>query len=137
MGWGTRDGQMTIEPIMRRSSHEDFGATAGRAACGRHSIQGPRLFAVIRASRRSLEGGVLLTTRFCACPRDEAVSRAARACANRRGYCFALGLFGQKYLVRGIIEGPTGRIASVVSVWVILAGETFPRLVTAYRGDSV
>jgi hypothetical protein len=47
------------------------------------------------------------------------------------------GPFGQKYLLRGIIEGPTGRIASVTSVWVVLAGETSPRLVTAYRGDSL
>jgi hypothetical protein len=46
------------------------------------------------------------------------------------------GPFGQKYRVRGIIEGPTGRVASVTSIWVVPRGETVPRFVTAYRGDS-
>jgi hypothetical protein len=39
--------------------------------------------------------------------------------------------FGQKYLVRGIIRGPNGRTAAVQSVWIIRAGESVPRLVTA------
>ena len=42
--------------------------------------------------------------------------------------------FGQKYVVPGTIRGPSGRIASLVVVWIILNGENFPRFVTAYPG---
>lgn len=42
--------------------------------------------------------------------------------------------FGQKYVVEGTIEGPGGRTASIVVVWVVLAAEDFPRFVTAYPG---
>lgn len=42
--------------------------------------------------------------------------------------------FGQKYVVAGSILGPAGRSAEVVVVWIVLAGEDFPRLVTAYPG---
>lgn len=39
---------------------------------------------------------------------------------------------GRKYAVRGIVQGPDGRSVPVVSVWIVLAGEQVPRLVTAY-----
>lgn len=42
--------------------------------------------------------------------------------------------FGQKYEVRGTLEGPSGRQVEVVTVWVVLVGEVVPRLVTAYPG---
>lgn len=42
--------------------------------------------------------------------------------------------FGRKYEVRGTLEGPSGRRAEVVTVWVILVGEDVPRLVTAFPG---
>jgi hypothetical protein len=42
--------------------------------------------------------------------------------------------FGQKYVVLGTIEGPTGRAAPVVVVWIVLHGEDAPRFVTAYPG---
>ena len=44
--------------------------------------------------------------------------------------------FGQKYVVRGILRGPGGREAAVVTVWIVLRGEDAPRLVTAYPGDT-
>jgi hypothetical protein len=44
--------------------------------------------------------------------------------------------FGQKYIVRGTIRGPAGRTGRVLSAWIVLAGEDFPRLVTAYPGDA-
>jgi hypothetical protein len=44
--------------------------------------------------------------------------------------------FGQKYLVRGILQGPRGHSADTVTVWIILHGEAIPRLVTAYPGVS-
>jgi hypothetical protein len=44
--------------------------------------------------------------------------------------------FGQKYVIEGTIEGPGGRTASIVVVWIVLAAEDFPRFVTAYPGVS-
>jgi hypothetical protein len=44
--------------------------------------------------------------------------------------------YGQKYEIRAPITGPTGRTAEVVSVWVVLAGEDFPRFVTAFPGGG-
>ena len=44
--------------------------------------------------------------------------------------------YGQKYEVRGILEGPSGRSAEVVSVWIILENEDIPRFVTAFPGGK-
>lgn len=46
----------------------------------------------------------------------------------------AVTTFGQKYVVPGTIQGPSGRNAQIVVVWIILNGEDFPRFVTAYPG---
>ena len=43
--------------------------------------------------------------------------------------------YGRKFEVEGILQGPGGRQAAVVSVWIILPGEEAPRLVTAVPGD--
>jgi hypothetical protein len=43
--------------------------------------------------------------------------------------------YGQKYAVRGSLKGPNGREACIVTIWIILNGETSPRLVTAYPDD--
>ena len=45
--------------------------------------------------------------------------------------------FGQKYIVRGSIKGPTQRSAYVATVWIILRGEDTPRFVTAFPGELV
>ena len=42
--------------------------------------------------------------------------------------------YGQKYRIRSILEGPAGRSAEIVSVWIILYDETTPRLVTVMPG---
>lgn len=42
--------------------------------------------------------------------------------------------FGRKFEVRGTLNGPSGRHAEVMTVWVILVGETLPRFVTAFPG---
>ena len=42
--------------------------------------------------------------------------------------------YGQKYRIRSILEGPAGRSAEIVSVWIILHEETAPRLVTVMPG---
>ena len=43
--------------------------------------------------------------------------------------------YGRKFEVRGMLQGPGGRDAAVVTVWIILAGEEAPRLVTAVPGE--
>jgi hypothetical protein len=45
--------------------------------------------------------------------------------------------YGQKYTVRGILQGPTGDTSSVVSIWIVLEGEDIPLFVTAYPGDTL
>jgi hypothetical protein len=44
--------------------------------------------------------------------------------------------YGTKYVVPGELTAPDGTSKSVVTVWIILAGEEVPRLVTAYPGDG-
>ncbi|MGZ5445983.1 MAG: DUF6883 domain-containing protein [Thermoanaerobaculia bacterium] len=44
--------------------------------------------------------------------------------------------FGQKFEVRATLDGPSGRRAAVVVVWIVLKGEQVPRFVTAFPGDS-
>ncbi|MFN2375292.1 MAG: DUF6883 domain-containing protein [Candidatus Binatia bacterium] len=46
-----------------------------------------------------------------------------------------LTVFGTKYIVRGSLHGPSGSAAIIVSVWIILPAEDFPRFVTAYPGE--
>ena len=42
--------------------------------------------------------------------------------------------YGQKYQVVGQLQGPSGRIATVVSIWIVRSEEAMPRFVTAYPG---
>lgn len=42
--------------------------------------------------------------------------------------------FGQKYEVRGILQGPSGRQAIVVTVWMLPNGRDFAHFVTAFPG---
>jgi len=39
--------------------------------------------------------------------------------------------YGVKYEVRGTLEGPSGRSAALVTVWIVLTDEAIPRFVTA------
>lgn len=39
--------------------------------------------------------------------------------------------YGQKLAVRGNLTAPNGRMARVITVWIILNGQTTPRFVTA------
>lgn len=40
--------------------------------------------------------------------------------------------YGQKYAVRATITGPAGRVAEVLSIWIILDGKDVPRFVTVF-----
>lgn len=44
--------------------------------------------------------------------------------------------YGQKYQIQDIIVGPNGREAMVMTVWIVLTDEDFPRFVTAYPGET-
>jgi hypothetical protein len=43
--------------------------------------------------------------------------------------------FGRKYRVRGVLTGPNGRRAGIVTVWIVLEREAVPRFVTAFPGE--
>lgn len=43
--------------------------------------------------------------------------------------------YGRKFKVRGEIRGPNQQ-AEVVTLWIILEGEDWPRLITAYPGGK-
>ena len=45
--------------------------------------------------------------------------------------------FGQKYVVTGTIQAPTGATVPLTAVWIVLNGEDFPRFVTAYPGAKL
>jgi hypothetical protein len=40
--------------------------------------------------------------------------------------------FGAKYQIRATLTGPTGRQATILTVWIIDAGDDAPRFVTAH-----
>jgi len=42
--------------------------------------------------------------------------------------------YGQKFIIEGPLAGPAGETVQIVTVWVILKGESIPRFVTAYPG---
>ncbi len=42
--------------------------------------------------------------------------------------------YGKKYIVEGLLVGPSGGTMQIVTVWVILKGENIPRFITAYPG---
>ncbi|MDM7916428.1 MAG: DUF6883 domain-containing protein [Candidatus Eisenbacteria bacterium] len=44
--------------------------------------------------------------------------------------------FGRKFRVRGTLRGPSGRGAEIVTIWIILRDEDFPRFITAFPGGT-
>jgi hypothetical protein len=44
--------------------------------------------------------------------------------------------FGQKYEVRGILQGPSGGRAQVVTAWIVLNDEESPRFLTAFPEEA-
>jgi hypothetical protein len=43
--------------------------------------------------------------------------------------------YGQKYEIRGTLNGPSGRSAGVLTVWIILSGGDVPQFITAFPGE--
>jgi hypothetical protein len=62
----------------------------------------------------------------------QVLERDLRAVLSNEAKASGASEYGQKFTVYGALSGPNGRYASVVSVWIILAGESAPRFVTAY-----
>jgi len=58
-----------------------------------------------------------------------------RATASLDATATEVTRFGRKFLVHAALPGPNGRTAHIVVVWIILAGDDAPRLVTAYPGE--
>lgn len=44
---------------------------------------------------------------------------------------------GRKFIIRGPLRGPVGRVVDVVSIWIVYTGEEVPHLVTAYPGRRI
>jgi hypothetical protein len=65
-----------------------------------------------------------------------ALARALRTLARReRAERIARSAYGTKYEVRGMLRGPSGKEAMVVTIWIIRPADPRPHLVTAYPGD--
>ena len=43
--------------------------------------------------------------------------------------------YGQKYEIRGTLRGPSGKLAEVLTVWIVLFGGDVPQFVTAFTGE--
>ena len=39
---------------------------------------------------------------------------------------------GRKYEIRASITGPNGRSTAIITAWIVMHGEEFPRFITAY-----
>ena len=61
---------------------------------------------------------------FAGALRQHAISASSRR--------ITISPYGTKYVLRGTFDGPGGRRATVVSVWIVPHGSSRPRLVTAY-----
>lgn len=62
----------------------------------------------------------------------QVLERDLRAVLSNEAQPSGVTKYGQKFTVRGALSGPNGRSAGIVSIWIILVGETAPRFVTAY-----
>jgi hypothetical protein len=45
--------------------------------------------------------------------------------------------YGQKYEIRGTLNGPSGKSARVLTVWIVRFGSDVPQFVTAYPGETL
>jgi hypothetical protein len=43
--------------------------------------------------------------------------------------------YGQKYEIRGTLNGPAGKSASVLTVWIVRFESDVPQFVTAFPGE--
>jgi hypothetical protein len=62
----------------------------------------------------------------------QALEQDLRAILSSEAHPAGSTEYGQKFTVRGVLTGPNGRTAAIVSIWIILTAERAPRFVTAY-----
>lgn len=62
----------------------------------------------------------------------DALLEIARSGTAGQGQQGQLSEFGAKYEIRAILSGPSGRQATVKTIWIIDAGDDTPRFVTAH-----
>jgi hypothetical protein len=43
--------------------------------------------------------------------------------------------YGQHYEIRGTLRGPSGRVAQVMTIWIVRSEEDVPRFITAFLGE--
>ena len=68
---------------------------------------------------------------------DQLASDLIRLVHEQAEYTLQSSPFGVKYVVRGEIKTPSGRIVSVTTVWAAKSRDDRPWLVTAYPGKGV
>ena len=44
--------------------------------------------------------------------------------------------YGQHYELRGTLRGPSGRVAHVMTIWIVRSDEETPRFITAFPGET-
>ena len=44
--------------------------------------------------------------------------------------------YGQHYEIRGTLRGPAGKVAQLMTIWIVPLNEDAPRFVTAYPGED-
>jgi hypothetical protein len=44
--------------------------------------------------------------------------------------------YGQHYEVRGTLNGPSGRAAQVMTIWIVRSNQETPRSITAFPGEK-
>ena len=44
--------------------------------------------------------------------------------------------YGQHYEIRGSLRGPSGKVAQLMTIWIVRSNEDAPRFITAFPGES-
>ncbi len=44
--------------------------------------------------------------------------------------------YGQHYEIRGTLRGPSGKVAQLITIWIVRSNEDAPRFITAFPGES-
>jgi hypothetical protein len=43
--------------------------------------------------------------------------------------------YGQHYEIRGTLQGPSGKVAQLMTIWIVRSDEDAPRFITAFPGE--
>lgn len=121
-------GLCDLEYCSPRPSNE---ATRSRA-CHRVARQGARVFALSGEPASQGKAAFFQALGFSLDEWGVLQSALLEMAQNGLATPGQVSEFGTKYEIHGTIVGPIGRQAVIRTVWIIDAGEDYPRLVTAY-----